>query len=81
MFNTFLHTLYYVADRCHRRDRLTGDDGLDSLVSALPPSYTSRFGEIVWAAGGVGFGWWPACVYDPRLTVGGARQLARKILG
>ena len=81
MFNTFLHTLYYVADRCHRRDRLTGDDGLDSLVSALPPSYTSRFGEIVWAAGGVGFGWWPACVYDPRLTVGGARQLARKNLG
>ena len=57
------------------------DDGLDSLVSALPPSYTSRFGEIVWAAGGVGFGWWPACVYDPRLTVGGARQLARKNLG
>ena len=57
------------------------DDGLDSLVSALPPPYTSRFGEIVWAAGGVGFGWWPACVYDPRLTVGGARQLARKNLG
>lgn len=50
-------------------------------MSALPPSYTSRFGEIVWAAGGVGFGWWPACVYDPRLTVGGARQLARKNLG
>lgn len=24
---------------------------------------------------------WPACVYDPRLTVGGARQLARKNLG
>ena len=73
--------MYYFTDRCHRRDRLTGDDGLDSLVSALPPSYTSRFGEIVWAAGGVGFGWWPACVYDPRLTVGGARQLARKNLG
>jgi len=54
---------------------------LDALVSALPPEFTSRFGEIVWAAGGVGFGWWPACVYDPRLTVGGARQLARKNLG
>lgn len=69
------------ADRCKRMNAAANDDGLDSLVSALPPSYTSRFGEIVWAAGGVGFGWWPACVYDPRLTVGGARQLARKNLG
>jgi len=67
--------------KCKRNQATKGDDGLDSLVSALPPSYTSRFGEIVWAAGGVGFGWWPACVYDPRLTVGGARQLARKNLG
>jgi hypothetical protein len=38
-------------------------------------------GEICWAHGGNGFGWWPACVYDPRLTVGGARELARKNLG
>jgi len=57
------------------------DDGLDKLVSALPPSFTHRFGEIVWAQGGVGFGWWPAFIYDPRLTVGSARQLARKHLG
>lgn len=57
------------------------DDGLDKLVSALSPPFTSRFGEICWAQGGVGFGWWPACVYDPRLTVGSARQLARKNLG
>lgn len=68
-------------DKCKRMHDPGDDDGLDSLVSALSPSYTSRFGEIVWAAGGVGFGWWPACVYDPRLTVGGARQLARKNLG
>ena len=68
-------------DKCKRIHDPGDDDGLDSLVSALSPSYTSRFGEIVWAAGGVGFGWWPACVYDPRLTVGGARQLARKNLG
>ena len=32
-------------------------------------------------AGGVGFGWWPACIYDPRLTQGGARQLAKKNFG
>lgn len=69
------------SDNCKRHHATKDDDGLDSLVSALPPNYTSRFGEIIWAAGGVGFGWWPACVYDPRLTVGGARQLARKNLG
>lgn len=57
------------------------DDGLDRLVTALPPAFTSRFGEICWAQGGVGFGWWPAFIYDPRLTVGSARQLARKHLG
>ncbi|KAL7547166.1 hypothetical protein ACHAWF_010482 [Thalassiosira exigua] len=71
----------FFCDKCKRIHAARGDDGLDSLVSALPPTYTSRFGEIVWAAGGVGFGWWPACIYDPRLTVGGARQLARKNLG
>jgi hypothetical protein len=54
---------------------------LDKLVNALPPTFTSRFGEIVWAQGGVGFGWWPAFIYDPRMTVGSARQLARKHLG
>lgn len=57
------------------------DDGLEKLVTALPPAFTSRFGEIVWAQGGTGFGWWPAFIYDPRLTVGSARQLARKNLG
>lgn len=57
------------------------DDGLNELVEALPPSFTSRFGEICWAAGGNGFGWWPSVVYDPRLTVGIARSLARKNLG
>jgi hypothetical protein len=56
-------------------------DSLDELVAALPPSFTSRFGEIIWAAGGVGFGWWPACIYDPRLTIGSARKLALKHLG
>mmetsp|Transcript_21764 Transcript_21764/g.47293 ORF Transcript_21764/g.47293 Transcript_21764/m.47293 type:complete len:475 (+) Transcript_21764:124-1548(+) len=71
----------FFCDKCKRNHATKDDDGLDSLVSGLPPSYTSRFGEIIWAAGGVGFGWWPACVYDPRLTVGGARQLARKNLG
>mmetsp|Transcript_26998 Transcript_26998/g.77871 ORF Transcript_26998/g.77871 Transcript_26998/m.77871 type:complete len:468 (-) Transcript_26998:1237-2640(-) len=57
------------------------DDGLSEMVTALSPTFTSRFGEIVWAQGGVGFGWWPACIYDPRLTQGGARQLAKKNVG
>ena len=48
------------------------------MVAALPPAFTQRFGEIVWAQGGAGFGWWPSCIYDPRLTVGGARKLALK---
>jgi hypothetical protein len=39
------------------------DDGLDQLVSALPPSYTSRFGEVCWAQGGNGFGYWPSLLY------------------
>lgn len=57
------------------------DDGLDKKVNMLPPAFTSRFGEICWAQGGVGFGWWPAFIYDPRLTEGSARELARKNLG
>ena len=57
------------------------EDGLDLMVCALPPHYTERFGEICWAHGGNGFGWWPACIYDPRLTEGSARELARKNLG
>jgi hypothetical protein len=50
-------------------------------VAALPPTVTERFGEIVWAHGGSGFGWWPAFIYDPRLTTGASRQLAKKYLG
>lgn len=65
----------------HRTSMGKEDDGLDPMVCALPPRYTERFGEICWAHGGSGFGWWPACIYDPRLTVGGARELARKNLG
>jgi len=57
------------------------DDGLDLLVNALTPCFTSRFGEVCWAQGGVGFGWWPAFIYDPRHTTGLARTLARKNLG
>jgi len=71
----------FFCDKCKHLHSTKDDDGLDSLVSALPPQYTSRFGEIVWASGGTGYGWWPSCIYDPRLTVGGARQLARKNLG
>lgn len=56
-------------------------DGLEQLVSSLPPNFTTRFAEICWAQGGNGYGWWPCCIYDPRLTVGDARVLARKNLG
>jgi PWWP domain len=50
-------------------------------VASLPPSITSRFGEIVFAQGGAGYGWWPSLIYDPRLTVEPARSQARKYLG
>lgn len=59
----------------------SNDDGLASLVAALPREFTSRFGEVCWAYGGFGFGWWPSCIFDPRLTEGSARQTARKNLG
>ena len=70
-----------VIDKCKPLKAFCRNDTLDEQVAALPPLFTSRFGEIVWAAGGVGFGWWPACIYDPRLTVGGARKLALKNIG
>ena len=57
------------------------DDTLDVQVAALPPEFTSRFGEVVWAHGGAGWGFWPSIVYDPRLTIGGARKLALKHVG
>lgn len=57
------------------------NDGLDELISALSPNYTERFGEVCWASGGTSFGWWPSMIYDPRLTVGSARQLAKKTAG
>ncbi|KAI2491559.1 PWWP domain [Fragilaria crotonensis] len=56
-------------------------DGLELKVAAMPPLFTSRFGEVVWAQGGPGYGWWPCYIYDPRMTVGGARDLAKKHLG
>lgn len=56
-------------------------DGLEGIVEALGPEFSSRYGEICWAAGGAGFGWWPACIYDPRLTVSSARTLARRNAG
>lgn len=57
------------------------DDGLERRVAALPPAISSRFGEVVFAQGGTGYGWWPALIFDPRLTVEPARSLARKHLG
>lgn len=71
----------FFCKKCSPPPSFKDQDGLNALVAALAPTYTSRFGEIIWAAGGQGFGWWPACIYDPRLTVGGARKLAIKHLG
>lgn len=57
------------------------DDGLDRQVSALPQSITSRFGEVVFAQGGNGYGWWPCQIYDPRQAMDATvRQTAQKYL-
>ena len=79
--HSYTYNILASLDKCQAHLDAFQDDGLDKLVSALPPSFTSRFGEVCWAQGGVGFGWWPSFIYDPRLTVGNARQLARKNLG
>lgn len=57
------------------------DIDLDLKISALPKSYTSKFGAVVWANGGSGYGWWPACIFDPRWAVGNSRSEALKHLG
>lgn len=66
----------FVTDKC-----TNAEDGLEQLVSACSPSFTSRYGEICWAQGGTGYGWWPSCIYDPRLTMGSTRLQARRNLG
>jgi len=71
----------FFCDKCKPLKAFCRNDNLDAMVAALPPAFTQRFGEIVWAQGGAGFGWWPSCIYDPRLTVGGARKLALKNIG
>lgn len=50
-------------------------------MRALPIEYTSRFNDICWCQGGVGYGWWPACIFNPCLAIGVARTLATKNLG
>jgi hypothetical protein len=57
------------------------DDELDRQVNALPYSITMRYGEIVFAQGGTGYGWWPCQIYDPRLAIDpNVRQTAQKYL-
>jgi PWWP domain len=57
------------------------DDGFDRQVSALPHSITCRFGEVVFAQGGTGYGWWPCQIYDPRKAMDATvRQTAQKYL-
>lgn len=81
--NATCHHHSYSTDKCMGKTRKAArkDDDLASLVTALPRSYTSRFGEVCFAYGGFGFGWWPSCIFDPRLTEGSARQTAKKNLG
>lgn len=81
MLHRFSIAQLFEIDKCKQHKIFSTNDNLDERVAALPPSFTKRFGEIVWAQGGVGFGFWPACIYDPRLTVGGARKLALKNIG
>ena len=50
--------LFNIIAECKARVEPFADDGLDALIDALSPVFTSRFGEICWAQGGVGFGWW-----------------------
>mmetsp|Transcript_15853 Transcript_15853/g.18068 ORF Transcript_15853/g.18068 Transcript_15853/m.18068 type:complete len:443 (-) Transcript_15853:275-1603(-) len=71
----------FFCTNCKFLKSFIANDELDLQVSALPPLYTSRYMEIIWAAGGQSFGWWPACIYDPRLVIGNARKLALKNLG
>ena len=64
--------------KCRPND---GTDNLEELVNAMPVDYTSRFNDICWCQGGVGYGWWPACIFDPCKAIGAARSLAIKNLG
>mmetsp|Transcript_33682 Transcript_33682/g.77718 ORF Transcript_33682/g.77718 Transcript_33682/m.77718 type:complete len:114 (-) Transcript_33682:1604-1945(-) len=63
---------------CEKCKRSKNADGLDDLILALPLEVRRRFGEICFAQGGSSFGWWPAIIYDPLLTVGSARKFAAK---
>jgi hypothetical protein len=57
------------------------DDGLDRQVKSLPYSITKRYGEIVFAQGGTGYGWWPCQIYDPRHAIDpNVRHMAQKYL-
>ena len=67
---------------CRAKSDPKHNDGLDGMVAALPLEYRRRFGGIVWAQGGPGFGWWPSYIYDPSKTIDkNVRTLAMKHLG
>lgn len=51
------------------------------MVAELPTAYKARFGEICWAQGGVGYGWWPCCIFDPRWAKGKPLEEAKRHLG
>ena len=76
---------FFCSDACKHAHKFSmnkdRNDELEQRVDALSPAFTQRFGEIIWAYGGQGFGWWPSCIYDPRLTTGEARKLALKNIG
>jgi hypothetical protein len=57
-------------------DPMIFEEGQDP-IEYLNPSITERYGEVVWAKM-QGSPWWPGCIYDPRLTGGGVRELAYK---
>ena len=46
------HKRSVLAADCKARLERFDEDGLEALVNALSPSFTSRFGEVCWAQGG-----------------------------
>lgn len=79
--NCLEHDPNFIKEKGKEIQGIEFDDGFDRQVSALPRDIASRFGEVVFAQGGNGYGWWPCQIYDPRQAMDPAvRQMAQKYL-
>eukprot|EP00977_Amphora_coffeiformis_P000203 scaffold57_cov168-Amphora_coffeaeformis.AAC.3 len=56
-----------------------GCDAESHIYCLNPPLLAVPEGD--WFCGGVGYGWWPACIFNPCLAIGAARTQATKNLG